>query len=474
MPANANSPFTWTKETFNAKAEAIQKVYPEKLLQNFSSKFGSTGYRFFENTPPLPTFTPSSDLIIQGVIDAYGKAVMAWYDRELANFKENRLIFPPSSWTEEKFAKNIASLQKSYNSSGFLKNFFDKETSATGYRFFKNVPVAPNYFLGSDKQIQDVLDSFQATLNQWYIQESKNVDASRIMYNVPNSLNTIGEIKTEEAFFNFVDGVRNRPDSLRLMNQTNDQVDVISKKRGARADEVSYEYKTPGPILPQFDFSDPEGNFRRLAVYQYLYLQWVKSQINKPDLVTVTIKFSENGWMLQCDGQSTSISRVFAVYRSILSKLEMLAKNESANPDTKEKNDDLQILNSQLPDIRHNLEIYVMKLPFYLKDSPKCVIYAVQLREAKDLLFSLEEVQQNFDATKVKSKSLTVNNFDPLVFDRSLVLIKEQFSQVKKIEKSTSTLKTDMKLPVICVKKGSKEKVTVDALSCPVGYTLQL
>ena len=364
-------------------------------------------------------------------------------------------------WTKESFDLKITTTINSFHKfQADLKIYYSPDFANLDYKF----AISPTYnfdppqYYPNDQSNSIMFDKFNDRIQGAYQAENKNFSWQR--FTIPESFSGGSYTsldKYEDAYSNLI-----TPIMIPLWNA----MDKVAPDGSG----YGYHYEHIFPAAINFIPSDGPGNYKRLHFYAKVLQGFVEMEI--PTIKKANVEVNPNAWIAQCDAQSTSITKTFSELRGIISDLGILIKSEANNPNVTDRSSNLTIVGDKVKTIRKQIDIYLMKLPVYFKQLPKCVIYSDQLTEAQSISLQLNQLENQL-------KSFSTNNtvskkaYNEATFDKSIAKLDSNIVNAKNSAVVTSTMitKSDQKLPIVCIKKSNKQILTLDGIKCPSGYT---
>ena len=364
-------------------------------------------------------------------------------------------------WTKESFNLKITTTLNSFHKfQADLKISISEDFANLDYMFVtpSTFDFNPPEYYPDDQANSVMFDKFYDRVQGAYRAEKQNFSWQR--FTIPDSFGggsyTLQD-QYEDAYSKLI-----TPVAAPLWNA----IDKVAPEGGS----YGYNYNSIYPAAPPFIPSDGPGNYKRLHFYVKVLQGFVEKEL--PTVKKENVTFNPNAWIAQCDSQSTSITKTFSELRGIISDLGILIKSEANNPNVTDRSSNLTIVGDKVKIIRKQIDIYLMKLPVYFKQLPKCVIYSDQLTEAQGISLQLEQLENQLKSFSTNN-TVSKNPYNDANFDKNIAKVDTKIVKAKNSAMVTSTkiAKSDQKLPIVCMKKSNKQILTVDGKKCPAGYT---
>jgi len=455
-----------TGEQFREKWKSFYQIYVNEI-----NKLAGAPRTEYKNPPPTdPIFRDGMHKENYDAIDDYARRLAAWFAVEKASIEpktdpvENKSLPKLDKWSKENCEASVKSLKDEWVTSYFNPKI--KAYGTTSYRFREPIPTVACFENDSDGNQKRYFE-LGAALKKWFAFESSNISFGRLIFDNLPPLDLVGKIYTEDQFYQKVDSYRNTKKSLQLMNISSEKLDkYVAAQLKERDVSYGYEYKTPEPLRPIFQASDPSENFASLVVWGYLYQQWVDAQLAANEPLIFTKQFNPGQQKLACNSQSAANTSSFTLIRTSINSAYDSIQLQAANKNLVDKKSSTTEISGVLTNIKKTLDTYNEKLPVYFNRDQSCEIYSAQIIELQGLYTSLKVAQSQLE--KLNNGDLKITSeysekkFD-LKIDEAIKSTKKALSQ--KPLSSNSKVPT----PLICGKNKNSIQLTTNARKCPTG-----
>lgn len=455
-----------TSVQFKDKWQAFYQIYVNEI-----SKLAGAPKVEYKNPPPTdPIFREGMHKENYDAIDDYARRLIAWFAVEKSSIEpkapaiENQSLSELNKWSKENCESSVKTLKEEMVTSYFIPRI--KAYGTSSYQFREPIPTA-TCFENDSEGNQKRYENLGVALKKWFGFESSNISYARLIFaNLP-ALNLIGEINTEDQFYQKIDSYRNTKKSLQLMNSSSEKLDKYVASQSKILDmSYGYEYKNSEPLRPLYEASDSSGNFASLVIWGYLYQQWVDTQLASNEPLIFTKQFNPGQQKLACNLQSTANTSSFTLIRTSIKASYDSIQLQAANKDLIDKKSSAAKIFVILNNIQKALDTYNEKLPIYFKRDQTCEIYRAQMIELQELYSSLKITQSQLEKLQNSDLKFT-SQYSEKKFN---VKINEAIKTTEKaLSQKIPSSQSKVQSPLICGKNKNSIQLTTNARKCPAG-----